>query len=219
MEAELDTDPFSSTYGLVTVDVQFARRGAAARAGRACQMSDSFPRMSPPPKDRVSCPSRSHPGLISLPARPSRTRPASCSIKIPLLLTGNWVNTIDIDPPTSQVNALPATLPTTSFTVSWAGSDPDSGVASPTTSLSRTIPDRMSPGRRAPTRRRLCSPDKWVTIIVLLGGGGIGWVTARTSQWRRTRRPRSTSRLSSYSINVPFGVILFVYQLNHGGTH
>ncbi len=41
--------------------------------------------------------------------------------------TSEWLNTIDVDAPTSSVNPLPALSPET-FTVSWAGSDAGSGV-------------------------------------------------------------------------------------------
>ncbi len=40
-------------------------------------------------------------------------------------------NTIDATPPTSSINALPATVNSPSFTVSWTGSDPGGpGIAS-----------------------------------------------------------------------------------------
>ena len=43
--------------------------------------------------------------------------------------TPKWTNTIDVDAPTSQVSTLPS-ISTTNFTVSWAGSDNGSGIAS-----------------------------------------------------------------------------------------
>ena len=45
--------------------------------------------------------------------------------------TNLWVNTLDLEAPTSSVNALPATTSSASFTVSWSGSDEaGSGIAS-----------------------------------------------------------------------------------------
>jgi len=46
----------------------------------------------------------------------------------PPINTPTWFNTIDNTKPTSHVNTLPATESTTSFTVSWAGSDDGAGV-------------------------------------------------------------------------------------------
>jgi hypothetical protein len=45
-------------------------------------------------------------------------------------LTGTWLNTIDVDAPQSSVDVLPNAQNTASFTVTWSGADPDSGVAS-----------------------------------------------------------------------------------------
>lgn len=44
--------------------------------------------------------------------------------------TNNWLNVIDIDNPVSSVNALPTNVNTTSFLVSWGGSDFVSGIRS-----------------------------------------------------------------------------------------
>lgn len=44
------------------------------------------------------------------------------------ITTNNWLNVIDIDKPQSAVNALPPNTNTTSFTVSWGGSDFISGI-------------------------------------------------------------------------------------------
>ncbi|MBL7928715.1 MAG: T9SS type A sorting domain-containing protein [Bacteroidia bacterium] len=44
------------------------------------------------------------------------------------ITTNNWLNIIDIDKPLSAVNALPPNINTTSFTVSWGGSDFISGI-------------------------------------------------------------------------------------------
>jgi len=43
--------------------------------------------------------------------------------------TNVWLNTVDITPPVSHVVALPATETTTSFNVSWTGTDVGSGIA------------------------------------------------------------------------------------------
>lgn len=48
----------------------------------------------------------------------------------PPILTGTWINTIDLDEPSSSVDALPATQGSASFTVNWSGSDIHSGIAS-----------------------------------------------------------------------------------------
>jgi hypothetical protein len=45
------------------------------------------------------------------------------------IATPRWCNTIDSIPPASQVAALPATQSSATFTVSWAGTDADSGIA------------------------------------------------------------------------------------------
>jgi hypothetical protein len=45
------------------------------------------------------------------------------------ILTGQWINTIDLDAPTSSVDPLPASQPAASFPVSWSGTDADSGLA------------------------------------------------------------------------------------------
>jgi len=47
----------------------------------------------------------------------------------PAILTGTWINTIDLDEPSSSVGVLPTTQSTASFPVSWSGNDPDSGIA------------------------------------------------------------------------------------------
>ena len=52
------------------------------------------------------------------------------------LQTPTWLNTIDVTPPTSAVQALPSTETVTSFPVTWAGSDSGSGVASYSTYVS-----------------------------------------------------------------------------------
>jgi hypothetical protein len=44
--------------------------------------------------------------------------------------TPTWLNTLDVTPPVSSVRALPAVEATTSFTVSWSGTDKGSGIAS-----------------------------------------------------------------------------------------
>lgn len=44
--------------------------------------------------------------------------------------TDTWTNTIDVTAPVSAVTALPAQTTQTSFTVSWAGTDSGSGIAS-----------------------------------------------------------------------------------------
>ena len=44
--------------------------------------------------------------------------------------TGDWLNTLDNTPPSSQVNTLAATQSSNSFPVSWAGTDADSGLNS-----------------------------------------------------------------------------------------
>ena len=44
--------------------------------------------------------------------------------------TPTWLNTIDTTPPTSSVQALPATEPGIAFNVSWSGTDVGSGIAS-----------------------------------------------------------------------------------------
>ncbi len=46
----------------------------------------------------------------------------------PAILTDDWLNTIDVTAPSSQVSALPASV-CSAFTVSWSGSDAHSGVA------------------------------------------------------------------------------------------
>ena len=46
------------------------------------------------------------------------------------IATPVWTNTVDIDPPASQVAALPATETTASFNVSWSGKDAASGIGS-----------------------------------------------------------------------------------------
>jgi hypothetical protein len=43
--------------------------------------------------------------------------------------TPTWLNTIDANPPVSSVTALPSTESSTSFTVSWSGTDVGSGIA------------------------------------------------------------------------------------------
>jgi hypothetical protein len=47
----------------------------------------------------------------------------------PPILTPTWLNTVDVDPPASKITALPADE-TTTFTVSWSGTDKGSGIAS-----------------------------------------------------------------------------------------
>jgi hypothetical protein len=44
--------------------------------------------------------------------------------------SGPWINTIDAEPPQSQVLPLPAEVATTSFPVQWSGTDAGSGIAS-----------------------------------------------------------------------------------------
>lgn len=44
------------------------------------------------------------------------------------IVTPAWVNTIDANPPSSKVSALPATTASTSFPVSWSGTDVGSGI-------------------------------------------------------------------------------------------
>lgn len=43
--------------------------------------------------------------------------------------TPTWLNTLDVTPPTSSVQALPATTTSGSFTVNWSGTDAGSGIA------------------------------------------------------------------------------------------
>jgi hypothetical protein len=50
--------------------------------------------------------------------------------------TAQYCNTKDVSPPTSMVQALPASEPTSTFTVSWSGSDAGSGVATYTVYVS-----------------------------------------------------------------------------------
>jgi len=45
------------------------------------------------------------------------------------IVTSEWSNTIDTDVPSSAVNPLLATMTSTTFTVSWSGGDPTSGIA------------------------------------------------------------------------------------------
>jgi len=47
----------------------------------------------------------------------------TCPLWTPAPKNGPWVNTIDADPPESEVLALPATMDSLYFTVNWAGSD------------------------------------------------------------------------------------------------
>lgn len=43
--------------------------------------------------------------------------------------TDTWTNTLDVTPPASSVQALPATTTSGSFTVNWSGTDQGSGIA------------------------------------------------------------------------------------------
>ncbi|MGC9197734.1 MAG: SBBP repeat-containing protein [Acidobacteriaceae bacterium] len=45
------------------------------------------------------------------------------------LSTQTWTNTLDVTPPSSSVQALPATTTSGSFTVNWSGTDTGSGIA------------------------------------------------------------------------------------------
>ena len=79
-------------------------------------------------------------GFVSFSVRPKDGSPTGTRIDAQAKIvfdfnapidTNIWVNTIDLDPPASSVNSLPATTNSASFTVSWTGSDgAGSGIAS-----------------------------------------------------------------------------------------
>ncbi|HKX62417.1 MAG TPA: hypothetical protein VJS65_11240, partial [Verrucomicrobiae bacterium] len=216
MEAELDTNPFSSTYGLVTWT--FSSLDAAPPHAPVVLPNVGFlPANVTAPEGQgfVSFQITPWPNLAS-----GQTLENQASIVFdqnPALLTGNWVNTIDIDPPASEVVALPATLPTTSFTVSWAGSDPDSGVAA----YDVFVSDDSGPyvAWQTGTEQTSAVFTGQVDHHYRFYSVAVDRVGHREDEPAAADAETTLNEpTSSYSISVPSGVTLFVNQLNHGGN-
>jgi hypothetical protein len=216
VEAQLDDNPFSSTYGLVTWTFS-SLESAPPHAPVILPNVGFLPANVTAPEGQGFVSFQITP-LGNLPSGHTLENQASIIFDLnPAILTGNWVNTIDLDPPASQVNALPPTVNTSSFTVNWSGTDADSGLAS----FDVFVSDDFGPFVAWQT-------GTTQTGAIFTGQAGhhyrfysvaVDQVGHREDDPSLPDAETSVSEpLLSYSILIPAGGTLLVNQLNRGGN-
>ena len=121
------TAGFDSTTGLATWHF-FSLDPATGQPTRTRSSASSLPTSRRPEGEgHVSFTVARRPGLASRHRR-STTRPRSFSTRIPPIVTADWLNTLDVTAPSSQVAALPPSA-CSGILVQWSGSDAHSGIA------------------------------------------------------------------------------------------